>query len=128
MPPHRFALEALQQVLPHQIQLPSHQVSALHTFPTGTVFVLTRAAATQPVAGWCYRPFTVTDTALAPTSAAAAPTGANAVTLASNAAPAQTAPVTNTAASSQSPSVGGYIAGTFGDIMHNCVRWIFTLQ
>jgi cell envelope opacity-associated protein A len=125
MPPHRFALEALQQVLPHQIQLPSHQVSALQTFLTGTAFVLAKAAATQPGAGAIDLS---TDTALAPMSATAAPTGANAATLASNAAPAQTAPVTNTAASSQRYSVGGYIAGTFGDIMHNCVRWIFTLQ
>jgi len=57
------------------------------------------------------------------TSAVAAPTGAN---LAANAAPA--APVTNAAASSKSPSVSGYTAGTWRAMMHGCVKWIFTGQ
>jgi len=59
-------------------------------------------------------------------SAAEAPTGANTAALAANAAPA--APITNAAASSKSPSVSGYTAGTLGAMMHDCVQWAFTGQ
>jgi len=34
-------------------------------------------------------------------------------------------PVTTAAASSKSPSVGGYTAWTLGAMMHDCVKWIF---
>ena len=87
-------------------------------FPTGTTFVSAGAEADPSVAG-----AVSTDATLAPTGAAPAPTGAN---LAANAAPA--APVTNAAASSKSPSVGGYTAGTLGAMMHDCVKWVFTGQ
>jgi len=76
-------------------------------FPTGTTFVSAGAEADPSVVGVVSK-----DAALAPTSAAATPAGANISALAANAAPAT--PVTNAAASSKSPIVGGYTAGSPG--------------
>ena len=117
MPPQLCVLRVLQQVLPQhqQIQSPSHQVIALQTSPQALPVSQHEQRLTHQ---WL-----VLFATLAPTCATATPTGAN---LVANAAPVAT--VTTTVASSKSPSVDGYTAGTLGAMMHNCVTWGFTGQ
>jgi len=92
-------------------------------FPTGTTFGSAGAETNPSVAGAVDLS---TDAALATTSAAAPPTGANTTALAANASPA--APITDSTASSKSPSVVGYTAGTLGAMMHDRVQFDFTGQ